>query len=149
LNNSAKIRISLEDEIHYLQSYTTLENLRFNDRITVQILIDEAVDVSAIAIPPMLIQPFVENTFVHAFNSKSLNPQLQISFQLESDFLVCEIKDNGKGMSASKNNELSQSRGIQLVRERLSLLQVDANFALTVSSVPNQGTTVLIRIKLG
>lgn len=149
LNNSAKIRISLEDEIHYLQSYTTLENLRFNDRIAVHIQIDATVDVSAIAIPPMLIQPFVENAFVHAFNSKLLNPQLQISFQLESDFLVCEIKDNGKGMPTSKNNELSQSRGIQLVRERLSLLQVDTNFALTVSSVPNQGTIVLIRIKLG
>lgn len=147
LHNSAKIRISLEDEIHYLELYIKLENLRFNDRIAVHIHIDETVDVSAIGIPPMLIQPFVENAFVHAFNSKSLNPQLQISFQLESDFLVCEIKDNGKGMPTSKSNGLSQSRGIQLVRERLSLLQVDANFALNVSSIPNEGTTVLIRIK--
>jgi hypothetical protein len=148
LNNSSKIRISLEDEIHYLQSYTTLENLRFNNQIAVQIQVDESVDLSAIAIPPMLIQPFVENVFVHAFNSKSVDPQLHISFQLEDHFLCCEITDNGKGMPISSTNELHQSRGIQLVRERLSLLQVDANFALNVSSIPNQGTTVLIRIKL-
>lgn len=148
LNNSAKIRISLEDEIHYLQSYTTLENLRFNNQIAIQIQVDESVDLSAIAIPPMLIQPFVENVFVHAFNSKSVDPQLHISFQLEDHFLCCEITDNGKGMPISSTNELHQSRGIQLVRERLSLLQVDANFALNVSSIPNQRTTVLIRIKL-
>jgi hypothetical protein len=148
LNNSSKIRINLEDEINYLQLYTTLENLRFNNQITIQIQVNEFIDLSTIEIPPMLIQPFVENVFVHAFNSKSLNPQLQISFQLESDFLVCEIKDNGKGMLTSKSNELSQSRGIQLVRERLSLLQGDASYALTVFSFPNQGTKVLIRIKL-
>lgn len=147
LNNSAKIRISLEDEIHYLQSYTTLENLRFNNQIAIQIQVDESVDLSAIAIPPMLIQPFVENVFVHAFNSKSVDPQLHISFQLEDHFLCCEITDNGKGMPISSTNELHQSRGIQLVKERLSLLQVDANFALNVSSIPNEGTTVLIRIK--
>lgn len=148
LNNSSKIRISLEDEIHYLQSYTTLENLRFNNQIAVQIQVDESVDLSAIAIPPMLIQPFVENVFVHAFNSKSVHPQLHISFQLDEHFLCCEITDNGKGMTTSNTNGLYQSRGIQLVRERLSLLQVDVNFALNLSSIPNQGTTVLIRIKL-
>lgn len=148
LNNSSKIRISLEDEINYLQSYITLENLRFNNQITIQIQVDESVDLSAIAIPPMIIQPFVENVFVHAFNSKSVNPKLYISFRLESDFLLCEINDNGRGMSTSKVKELRQSRGIQLVKERLSLLQVDANFALNLTSIPNQGTMVRIRILL-
>lgn len=148
LNNSSKMRISLEDEIKYLKSYTTLENLRFNKAINVKIELDHSVDPSEIQIPPMLIQPFVENVFVHAFNSKSTNPELIISFTIEPGFLLCTIMDNGKGMDDSKTQKLHQSKGIKLVKERLSLLQSNAQFAIEFSSVSGQGTRVVVRVDL-
>jgi len=146
LNNSSRIRISLKEEINYLKSYTALENLRNNNAIDVQIIIDEDIESSEIEIPPMLIQPFVENAFVHAFNSKSLSPKLIIDFRLQNDFLLCSIADNGKGMDESKTKKLHQSKGIQLVKERLSLLQPNSNHDVDLFSNPNQGTTILIRI---
>ena len=88
LNNSSRLRISLEDELKYLKSYTALENLRFNKAINVKIELDHSVDPSEIQIPPMLIQPFVENVFVHAFNSKSTNPEFCILFPLKSVVVV-------------------------------------------------------------
>lgn len=148
LYNSSKIRISLEDEITYLKHYINLENLRLNNTVAIKINIDDEIDLSMIKIPPMLIQPFVENIFLHAFNSESLKPSINISFKLEDECLICEIKDNGKGINSLKKNELYQSKGIKLVTERLSLLQGDVNFALDISSVPNKGTRVAVRIRI-
>jgi sensor histidine kinase YesM len=148
LNNSSRLRISLEDELKYLKSYTALENLRFNKAIKIKIKLDESIDPSEIEIPPMLIQPFVENAFVHAFNSKSINPELIIDFSPEPDYLLCTITDNGKGMDAEKTQKLHQSKGIELVKERISLLQSDSKFAVEFSSVAGHGTRVVVRLGL-
>lgn len=147
LNNSYKMLICLEDEIKYLKSYTALENLRFNKLVKIKFNIDETFDPSKIKIPPMLIQPFVENVFVHAFNSKSVNPELIISFSRDTDFILCTIADNGKGIDSQTSNKLNPSKGIELVKERLTLLQQDTNFALKISSAPDKGTTVYMQIK--
>jgi sensor histidine kinase YesM len=148
LNNSSKLRISLEDELQYLKSYTVLENLRFNKIINIKIKFDNDIDPSKIEIPPMLIQPFVENAFVHAFNSKTMNPELIIDFSREPNYLICTITDNGKGMDADKTQKLHQSKGIELVNERLSLLQSNPKFAVEFSSVAGQGTRVVVRVNL-
>jgi sensor histidine kinase YesM len=89
----------------------------------IEIKFDNDIDPSKIEIPPMLIQPFIENAFVHAFNSKSINPELIIDFSREPNYLLCTITDNGKGMDAHKTQKLHQSKGIELVKERISLLQ--------------------------
>lgn len=146
LNNSSKLRISLEDELKYLKSYTTLENLRFNQGINIVIKLDEYIDPAKIEIPPMLIQPFIENAFVHAFNSKSINPELTIAFSREQDYLICTITDNGKGMNAEKTQKLHQSKGIELVKERISLLQAKPQFAVEFTSAAGQGTRVVVRV---
>jgi hypothetical protein len=148
LNNSSKLRISLEDELKYLKSYTALENLRFNKAIKIKIKLDESIDPAKIEIPPMLIQPFVENAFVHAFNSKSINPELIIDFSREPNYLLCTITDNGKGMDVPKTQKLHQSKGIELVKERLSLLQSNPKFAVEFTSAAGQGTRVVVRVNL-
>jgi ligand-binding sensor domain-containing protein len=147
LNNSSKIKISLEDEISYLRHYIKLECLRLNNTIDVKIKTEKNMDLASTSIPPMLIQPFVENAFVHAFNSESIEPKILISFKSEPDYLICEIKDNGKGMPSKQSAKMYESKGIKLVAERLSLLQVDLNFALSISSEQKHGTRVVLRIK--
>ncbi|MFV8393910.1 sensor histidine kinase [Flavobacterium sp. LB2P6] len=146
LNNSSKLRINLTDEIQYLQSYITLENMRFKNRVNFELSLDDDLDFFETEIPPMLIQPFMENVFVHAFDSNSKKPTLKVSFKQIEDFLFCEIEDNGKGMAAENLNKLNTSKGIKLAKERITLFQFDTVEAVTISSSPNGGTTVVLKL---
>ena len=148
LNHSSKSSIPLSDEITYLNTYITLENNRFNEKINVTIVVDEAVDADAIEIPPMLIQPFVENVFVHAFDHQSVNPTLTIHFSVNETYLVVTITDNGKGMGNSPLQKLHHSKGIVLVKERLALFEGHTNDPIVILSEPGKGTTIQINIAL-
>ena len=148
LDNSSQPQITLEKEIHYLKTYIQLENMRFKEAIAFQLNLPEELDTYAIEIPPMLLQPFIENVFVHAFDSNSKNPTLEITFQVKDTLLLCEIKDNGKGISIENLNLLHASKGITLVKERLGLLQHNAIEPITISSIPNQGTTIILKLEL-
>lgn len=148
LNNSSKQRIALADEIEYLKSYITLENMRFKNQVTVELIIDKELDLFEIEIPPMLIQPFVENVFVHAFDSHSVNPKLILSFKQKDNYLFCEIADNGKGMQSENLNKLHLSKGIDLAKERITLFQVDNLNPIVISSKLNEGTTIVLKLQI-
>jgi hypothetical protein len=148
LNNSSAQRIVLADEIEYLQSYITLENMRFKNQVEFELIIDEELDLFETEIPPMLIQPFIENVFVHAFDSQSINPKLILSFKQRDNYLFCEIIDNGKGMMSGNLNKLHASKGIDLAKERIALFQVDNENPITISSNPNEGTTVVLKLQI-
>ncbi len=146
LNNSAIQRIILDEEIEYLQSYIKLENMRFKNQVAFELIIDEQLDLFEIEIPPMLIQPFIENAFVHAFDSHSISPKLMLSFMQHDNYLICEIIDNGKGMQSVNLNLLYKSKGIDLAKERIALFQKDNLNPVTISSVLNEGTKVSLRL---
>jgi LytS/YehU family sensor histidine kinase len=148
LDNSSKLRINLADEIQYLQTYVRLENMRFQNQIAFELIIDEELDLFETEIPPMLIQPFIENVFVHAFDSHSINPKLVLSFKQSDNYLFCEIIDNGKGMMSGNLNKLHASKGIDLAKERIALFQVDNENPITISSNPNEGTTVVLKLQI-
>lgn len=147
LDNSSQQSISLEEELSYLKSYTTLENMRFNNKIDIVIEYDE-LEIDDIEIPPMLIQPFVENAFVHAFDKTLRNPKLSIIFSVIDNLLQCEITDNGKGMSETASGQIHHSKGLKLVAERLNLLNKTLVNNFEIQSEINKGTTVLLQIQL-
>lgn len=148
LNNSSKLRINLLDEIQYLRSYIALENMRLQNKVIVELHIDDDLDLFETEIPPMLIQPFIENVFVHAFDSNSKKPTLKVSFKQIEDFLFCEIKDNGKGMATENLNQLTTSKGIKLAKERIALFHLDTVEAVTISSSLNVGTAVVLKLQM-
>jgi len=144
LENSSKQKITIDEEIEYLEAYITIENMRFDNRIDFEIQIAEEVDTFSAKIPTMLLQPFVENVFVHAFNESSISPKLIISFKMISEtILECKITDNGMSLKATKKNKLHQSKGIQLTEERLSLLQ-DLKNPIEIAFTEDNGTVVTI-----
>jgi ligand-binding sensor domain-containing protein len=147
LNNSSQQRITLKDEIRYLKSYITLENMRFKNKINFILNIDATLDIAEIEIPPMLIQPFIENVFVHAFDSNSKKSTLMISMRQINNSLLCEIKDNGKGMDTKTIFANNKSKGMKLVQERLSLLQETNDRTIEIKSTLNIGTTVVLKLK--
>jgi ligand-binding sensor domain-containing protein len=148
LDNSSKQKISLADEIQYLETYIHLENMRFKDAIHFKFNTSNSIDTHEVSIPPMLIQPFVENAFVHAFDAQSVNPTLEISFTKTENLLLCEIKDNGKGMANDNLDKLYTSKGIKLVEERIGLLQNNNNGPILINSTPKVGTIILLMLEV-
>ncbi|CAM1357039.1 sensor histidine kinase [Tenacibaculum halocynthiae] len=145
LHNSSLQNISLAEEVSYLKTYIELENLRFQNKITVKINFNN-IDINTTVIPPMLLQPIVENVFKHAFDNNSENPILTIDFNQKNNFLICNIIDNGIGFNSNFNIAKHQSKGIKLVKERLQLLNLPSDsFSITSSTI--KGTIVTITLK--
>jgi LytS/YehU family sensor histidine kinase len=98
LDNSSEAFISLADEIAYLNTYVSLENMRFDNLIDVTIQA-KGINTADVFVPPMLIQPLIENSFNHAFNKENHSHLLIVNFSKYADFILCEVKDNGVGIN--------------------------------------------------
>ena len=147
LENSSKPTITIEEELDYLKLYISIENMRFDDRIQSEFKIPTDLDIYFYRIPTMLLQPFVENVFVHAFDDSYLEPGLTISFKMiEEQILECKISDNGKGFLTTTTQKAHQSKAIHLAKERLALLQHKIDNPIHFSESKGQGTTVTIRL---
>lgn len=98
LNYSEKDFIDFEQEIKLLELYLSLEKLRFKKELNYNIEIKAVEDVM---IPPLLIQPFIENSLIHGLLHKEGQKELTITFELK-DVLICTIEDNGVGRAKAK-----------------------------------------------
>jgi len=156
LEFSLKKLISIEDEIKALKLYTAIEQKRFDDRFNTVfefIGIDEP---GNIILPPLIIQPFVENAIVHGlYHRKGNEGLLSVTFKIENKVLFVTIDDNGIGRarSATINSGLGKapSRGIQLVKERVDIINSEGerNISIEITDKENNaGTMVSIRITL-
>ena len=143
LDFSSKTTIRLEEEIDYLKRYIELENLRRKYKITYSLTIDKAIDTQEILIPPMLIEPLVENIFVHAFDNTTKEGKFEIEFKLIVDRLICTITDNGKGF----DKRLKSSKGLKLIEKRLRLLENSLPSLLNIEKL-EKGTLVQLEISL-
>ncbi len=127
LESSKEKYIFLVDEIHLLELYVELEQLRFGDKFDYQIQVDDAIDIHSIEIPSMVIQPFIENAINHGLLHKRTKGNLSIRFFKEDHFLICIIEDDGVGRTAAKKiKEASyksyKSRAMGIVEERMRVI---------------------------
>ena len=144
LDNSARQTITIEDEIEYLETYIAIENQRFDNRIQYEIVVDDTIDKEFVEIPTMLLQPFVENIFKHAFDKEYPNPTFKIEFTiLDKNLLQIVISDNGKGNTKTTKTHIS--KGISIAKERLQIIQPTNLDPLKIDFSEN-GTTVKIRL---
>ncbi len=149
LDHCTKPTILLTEEIEYLQLYIRVENTRFNNAVKVIFETDPLIDIYEVEIPTMLLQTFVENVFVHAFPASITDPTLKVSFKLVSEgILQCKIEDNGIGFSDTSSNRLHESKGVNLVKERLTLLGYNVEKAVQITSVKNKGTSIILLLKV-
>ena len=127
LDNSRSRTISISDEIDTLKMYMNLEILRFRDGFEYEIHVDSDLDIEDIAIPPVTLQPFVENSIWHGFKNSPRKNKITINIsQLEKEILI-EIEDNGVGMQESKYRKLHNSHGINITKQRISNFSSDQN----------------------
>ena len=164
LNHCDQNFIPLEKEIEMLRLYLELEQLRFHDTFEYEIKIDEEIDSNEINIPPMILQPFVENAIWHGLMPKAGDKKVQIEFLTRGDeLLCCLIRDNGIGREAAarlrqktQNVTKHKSKGLNLVYERLDILQhqYQQPFEVKVSDITDghgqvQGTEVQLILFIG
>jgi ligand-binding sensor domain-containing protein len=127
LNNSRVSYITIEAEIDTLRKYLELEQMRFKDKFTFSISVQLQPDQMLLGIPPMLIQPFVENAVLHGFKSMQSGGEITVSFaSLSTNRLMCVIQDNGIGREeAGKHNKKTThpSFGTKITAERLFAYQ--------------------------
>lgn len=125
LNNSKEKWITLEEEIETLQYFINLEKLRLGDDLTYSINVDDNLNQSEIRIPPMLLQPFVENAIWHGIQKKQAPGYLEVSvFKNEKQMLECHIIDDGIGRLRAKELQDQSvlnrpSWGMNITQERM------------------------------
>ncbi len=124
LMNSRLSEISIEEEIENLKAYLKMEVLRFDDDLKWSIDFDQEIEQSLTYIPPMLIQPFVENAVWHGLIPKG-GGTINIDFQQDLDYICCTVTDNGIGRIKSQEKKGKYNHrpmGMKIVEERLELL---------------------------
>ena len=115
--------ITLAEEVETLKWYLDLEKLRLGPQLNANIMIDPAVEPDLVYIPPLILQPFVENATWHGISPKASpgTVEVSITYGQNQQFLIATIKDDGVGVGPEKLGDLRghQSKGIQITRERL------------------------------
>jgi tetratricopeptide (TPR) repeat protein len=109
LENSQHTSIPIRDEMEALQLYLELEKLRFKEKFTYEIEVDDEIDTLQYKIPTMLIQPYVENAICHGIVNKEDPGYVKIVLSLGTNYISCLIEDNGIGREAA--SEIRKSRG--------------------------------------
>src|SRR6185312_2949168 len=160
LSNSRKEGVAFIDDMETLQLYIDLELLRFNNKFCYLKNIDPALTEFDYRVPPLLIQPFVENAIVHGFAySKRKDLQLVVTAKLEDDYIIYKIEDNGVGRAeASTYNGRSKSKhdslGLQITNERINIFneQHSAQNMLKIEDLHDingqpSGTSITVKVK--
>lgn len=141
--------VTVELELQNLKNYVLINQKRYGDRIQVQFMVSP--DCLDYLIPKLILQPFIENSFFHAFN-KTAKGTISVLVWKEADDLVCEIADDGDGMAActdlpntNRNRQLFSGIGVKNVHERIQLLY-GTDYGVTITSETGQGTKVSLRL---
>lgn len=123
LRNSGQEWIRIEDEIKMLRLYLDLESQRFEGVFEKEIIIDPALDIAFDRIPPMILQPFVENAIWHGLLPKKGERKLSIRLSRQGQQVQCIIEDNGVGRDFHPHSQKEGhfSIGISVTRKRLEL----------------------------
>ncbi|MDX1461786.1 MAG: histidine kinase [Marinirhabdus sp.] len=157
LENSEEDFIPLSKEIELLRLYVKLEHFRFKDKFEYSITIDESLQVEEFVIPPMLLQPYVENAVWHGLRYKEEKGHLDIHFeQIDNATMRISIVDDGIGRKQSKllkteHQKKQQSKGMGNIEKRISILNdmYKDKVDVTVSNVyeNEEGTKVVLTLK--
>jgi LytS/YehU family sensor histidine kinase len=126
LQNSREKIISLKEEIDALLLYIDLEKLRFEISFKFNCIIDENVDTEDVQIPPMILQPYVENAIWHGLMHKEEPGHLILEISRRNSSTVCIIDDDGVGRAAAqrlKSNSATRykSMGLGITKDRIAI----------------------------
>ncbi len=130
LDFAANPYISVYEEADLLELYMQTEAMRFEDKFSHEIKVDDDVDPDDTILPTMILQPFVENAIWHGLSGKDGKGKVIVHFQKQNGSLVCSVEDNGRGMEAAKAGSTGKkehvSKALGITKERLERLEKES-----------------------
>ena len=128
LENNAKQFIPLETELEIINRYLVLQKMRFEDRFDFEVKGNESIDATSTSIPPMLVQPFIENAIEHGDLDKVDKGKVKVTCEIYEDLFIFTIEDNGIGRQQAEqkkkkpSSESHRSMAVELTQSRILLL---------------------------
>lgn len=156
LSNSREAYISIKDELKALSYYMDIEKLRFDDKFEYTIDISPDIDQDFMSIPPMIIQPYVENAIIHGIMHKAGRGEIIITLSKRGKTVLFTIEDDGIGREKAKvKKEESgiqrKSRGMLITQERLEILNKQNKEQISVRIIDlenNKGEAIGTRVEI-
>lgn len=142
LEHSSKPFISINEEIEFIRLYIDTQNIRFNHAVDFKYAISKEIDREKKIIPPMLIQPLIENCFIHAFSEEIKDPKITLKIKQSEIALEISITDNGRGINKEFKN--TQSKALSLLKERIQLLNKENKLIIDNLEKGTEARLVLI-----
>ena len=146
--------IPLDKEIESLENYLALEQLRFNQGFKYKITKSSDIE-DDVALPSLLLQPFVENAIIHGVVPKKNQGQIDIEFTLDDDYLICTIKDNGIGVFQSQKEKeklvnVHKSMALNITDNRLKMMEMILNKKtyLSISELKDEEAVKVLGTKI-
>ncbi len=138
MENSKHDFISLSEEVEMLELYLHLEHARFKDKFDYRFEIDKNIDTSAFELPPMILQPYIENSVWHGLRYLDNKGFLTVAIHQANEGIQVMIEDNGIGRKLSQeqktvNQKKQNSSGMQNIENRVGIINTTFNTAITVS----------------
>jgi hypothetical protein len=137
----ANLNVSLEDEIEFIHNYLALEKLRLGDRLRIVEDIDP--DALELAVPPLLLQPLIENAIRHGIAPRREGGTLQLFVRITEPMLSIEVTDDGNG-SKPHMTALSGGLGLKAVQRQIRAFSPDSE--VLIENRPGSGFSVQVRI---
>jgi len=159
LNHSRSPKVTLHDEINSLELYLELEKMRFKEKFEYEITVDRDIDTQDIELPPLLIQPYLENAIIHGLAKKEGTGRIELFYMLIGKYLIATVTDNGIGIEKSKqlkenHGSLHKSVGMTITQKRLELLdENNKDSKVSIQEVKDRhgkvlGTKVEVKIRV-
>ena len=155
LENSDQKEVPLARDLNALELYMQLEALRMKNKFSYKIIVDETIDPENTLVPPLILQPFVENSIWHGLAKKEGPGKIIVSIKKEDSMINCIVEDNGIGrrqtgdVTALKDNTGRRSLGMKITKERIDILnKVKKASAMVQLTDLAQGTRVEVRLPL-
>ncbi|WP_349663973.1 tetratricopeptide repeat protein [Cellulophaga lytica] len=123
LENSEKKWISLKDDLELLKMYIDIESLRLKNKLNHIVSINNNIDLENTLIPPLILQPFIENSIWHGVSQIEAEGIIKIEINSNNKTLICAVEDNGIGREkATRNLNKTSSMGIKITSQRIDLI---------------------------
>lgn len=149
LESSDKKEVLLKDDLDLLASYLEIEARRLPNKFDYKFNVDKNVDVENTMVPPLILQPFIENSIWHGIASLEGKGKIQIEVQQKKDTILYVVDDNGIGLLGKNNKSKEKSMGIQLTKNRIAIINATKNQEGDVMMVQkDQGVRVEVEIPL-
>lgn len=144
LELSRQSYVPLNEELETIENYLSLQQMRFEYSFEYEISTPET-ETESLLVPPMLIQPFVENAIIHGMNKQAGKGKIRLEINLKENELLVKITDNGSNYGkAPKANESHRSLSGTIAKERLEILAKETNMNAKLEIVPNDNETIVL-----